>query len=493
MTTSRSELRVAVVGAGPAGLAAAVAAADGGATVVLIDAETGPGGQYWRHPAAGDLPSVPHLYHHLRKYRELMRRMQAHRVDGRVTYLPGHHVWSLERNDAGVVLYAVDRRGRAPVARELHADRLVLAPGAYDLQVPFPGWDLPGVLTAGGAQSLLKGHGVVAGTRVLVAGTGPFLLPVALGLADSGATVLGVHEAGSPRGWARSGAAIARNPGKLAEGAGYAARLARHRVAYRTRSMVLRAHGSTTLEAVTVAPVDRDGRPDRARAARIEVDTLAVGWGFVAQLELPLALGCATTIALDGAVSVLVDDEQRTDVPGVLVAGEACGIGGAELAVLEGEVAGAAAAGGTGVPAPLRRRRKRLRDFASALQRAHPVPASWIDAVDADTVVCRCEEVSAGALRAVVDRDGVGDARTAKLLVRPGMGWCQGRMCGYATTCLTAAWAGREPVWQPAERPIAVPVQLGLLVDRHEQTLARGRRAPGLVPEPTDGAAATRP
>lgn len=463
MPTSRSEHRIAVVGAGPAGLAAAVAAADAGARVMLVDAEPGPGGQYWRHPSGPAGPAIKHLHHHLDRYRDLVNRLHGHRAGGRLIYLPGHHVWSLERDDPGFVLQAVDRRGAAPVARELRAAQLILAPGAYDLQVPFPGWDLPGVYTAGGAQSLLKGHGVVAGARVLVAGTGPFLLPVAVGLAAGGATVVGVHEAGSPARWARDVGAIVGNPGKVAEGTGYAARLARHRVPYRTRSMIVRAHGGSALEAATVAPVDRSGRPDLGRATRHEVDALAVGWGFVAQLELPLALGCGTSVGADGAVSVVVDEGQRTDVPGVFVAGEACGVGGAELAMVEGEMAGGAAAGRPGLAAPLRRRRKRLRDFAAALQRAYPVPGGWIDGVEADTVICRCEEVTAGALRTVVDRDGVADGRTAKLLVRPGMGWCQGRMCGYATTCLTASWSGGAPVWQVAERPIAVPVPLGVL------------------------------
>ena len=137
--------------------------------------------------------------------------------------------------------------------------RLVLAVGAYDRQAPFPGWTLPGVVTAGGVRALLKGSGVVAGSRVVVAGTGPFLLPVAAGLADSGATVLGVHEAASPRAWLSHVGPVLRNVGKLGEAVGYARALVRHRVPLRTRSIVLAAEGDDHLEAVTVARVRHNG------------------------------------------------------------------------------------------------------------------------------------------------------------------------------------------------------------------------------------------
>jgi NADPH-dependent 2,4-dienoyl-CoA reductase/sulfur reductase-like enzyme len=459
---------VVVVGAGPAGLAAATRAAAAGCTVALVDAGHRVGGQYWRQPAGAALREVDlaHLHHDLGTYAALRAELDDHVCAGRVQHLHEHHVWTVGHEGERFVVRMVDRSDAAhPEAPQVRiaGRRLVLAPGAYDRQVPFPGWDLPGVLTAGGAQALLKGHGVAAPGRIVVAGTGPFLLPVAAGLAASGADVVGVHEAASPARWLRHGATLARNAGKLGEAVGYARTLTRHRVPVRTRSVLVAAHGVDQLEAVTVARVGRDGVAASGSEERIAADTLAVGWGFTPQLELPLALGCATRVDTDGSLVCRVDDDQQSSVPGVYVAGEACGVAGAAVAVIEGTLAGDAAAGRAGGDVRLKRRRASLRRFAAAMHDAHPVPSGWPERLEPDTVVCRCEEVTSARLRAAV-ADGAFDARAAKLVVRTGMGWCQGRVCGYATACLTARWSGRA--YDPAAlatRPVAAPVTLGEL------------------------------
>lgn len=447
---------IAVVGAGPAGLAAASAAANAGASVALIDAAPRPGGQFWRHRAQG-IERDADLHHDLATFSRL-------RPDNSIKHLPGHQVWTIEAGDQGCTVRAL-----APDQTEtvIDAGFLILAPGAYDRQIPFPGWDLPGVLTAGGAQALLKGQGVVAGQRVLVAGTGPFLLPVAAGLAARGATVVGVHEASHPAAWLRhpSGAL-----GKLPEALGYLRILRRHRVPVRYRSAVVAVEGDRQASAVLTAPIAPNGSFLLHRATRVPVDVVAIGWGFTPQLELPLAAGCRTRVDEDGSLVVVVDSDQFTSHPRVLAAGEVTGVGGAALAVTEGTIAGAAAAGRAGATpvrprdlSRLRRRRARLRDFARALQQVYPVPAAWADDLPDDTVVCRCEEVTVGQLREAVDL-GAADVRTAKLLSRAGMGWCQGRVCGYAACCLVARWTGAPYDPRPgAERPVAVPLRLGTL------------------------------
>lgn len=470
MTTSRSEHDIVVVGAGPAGLAAAARAASAGLTVALVDAGMRTGGQYWRQPAgpALDERGLADLHHDLAIYDRLSDALKREMAAGRVVHLAGHHVWTLERRGDGFVVHAVTTAagsGVSPgsVERHIRGRQLVLAPGAYDRQVPFPGWTLPGVLTAGGVQALLKGHGVAAGRRIIVAGTGPFLLPVAAGLATAGAQVVGVHEAASPTAWLRHLLALVRNAGKLGEGLGYARTLARHRVPVRTRSVIVAAHGSDSVQAVTVARADGRGGVAVGSEERIEADTLAVGWGFTPQLELPLALGCATRGDLDGSLVCVVDEAQQSSVPGVYIAGEACGVGGAALAVVEGEIAGRALAGAP-VGGALHRRRTALRQFAAAMHQAHPVPSGWMTRLEPDTVVCRCEEVTAARLHAAVEEQDARDARAAKLLARTGMGWCQGRVCGYATACLTAQWA--ETPYDPAmiaTRPVAAPIRLGTL------------------------------
>ncbi|CAM5337831.1 FAD-dependent oxidoreductase OS=Streptomyces tendae OX=1932 GN=F3L20_14650 PE=4 SV=1 [Streptomyces tendae] len=467
-----------VVGAGPAGMAAAATALAGGLRVVLVDSGTAVGGQYWRHPPERARAAIPtdDLHHGLRRYRALCEALAAGRAAGRLDLRLGHHVWSAVREGDGFAVHAVDRR-EAPreTALVLRAPRLLAATGAYDRQLPFPGWDLPGVLTVGGLQALLKGGGVAAGSRVALGGTGPFLLPVAAGLAARGVEVVAVCEAAHPRAWLRHPGALLRNPGKWAEGAGYAAALVRHRVPVRPRTAIVAAEGGARVTSVRIAALAPDGSPRPGTERRVEVDAVGVGWGFAPQLDLLVTLGCALTDSADGNVVAAVDGGQRTTVPGLYAAGETCGVGGAALAVNEGRLAAEsvlADAGATPVPAnrrlaAVRSAVARQRAFARAMALAHPLPPAWPSWLTDETVVCRCEEVTAGAIRAA-RADGAHDHRQVKQLTRAGMGWCQGRMCGPAVHCLTA---GRR-AYEPAERLVATPVTLGALADLDEAPTA---------------------
>ncbi|MCL3997116.1 FAD/NAD(P)-dependent oxidoreductase [Streptomyces lavenduligriseus] len=455
--------RLAVVGAGPAGLAAALTAAAQGVRVLLVDAADQAGGQFYRQPATGLGARRPHAPHHRRRTWERLRTgLERHRAAGRITHLTGHHVWCVtgesESGSRGFTVYAL----RGPGQEEgvtVRADAVLLATGGYERVLPFPGWTLPGVVTAGGAQAMLKGQLVLPGRTAVVAGTGPLLLPVATGLAAAGARVAALVESAGPAALSRRLPALAAQPGRLAEGAGYAARLLWHGVRVLPRHTVLAAHGTERLEAVTVAALDRAGRPRPGTARRVRCDTLAVGHGLLPHTDLAETLGCALS-----GTAVRVDAEQRTDVPGVWAAGEATGVGGAALALAEGRIAGHSAAArlyGT-APDPRRwaaadRARTRARAFAAALDAVYAPPAGWAERLPDETVVCRCEEVTAGRVREAVGTLGAGDARTVKLLTRAGMGWCQGRMCGPAVAGLTGC-----PL-DPGRRPFARPVPLGVL------------------------------
>jgi thioredoxin reductase len=422
--------------------------------VVLVDAAARPGGQYWRHPGEG-VAAVSDLHHDLATFRGLRAALPL------ATYLSDHQVWNVEADENGFVVRALHRGA----AVELLASRLVLAPGGYDRQLPIPGWDLPGVLAAGGAQALLKGNQVVPGRRVVVAGTGPFLLPVAAGLLARGAEVAAALEANDPRGWLRQLPAVMRNAAKLREGAAYAATLARHRTPYRTGHAVLAVHGDRRVEAVTVARLDGEWQVLAGTERQVECDTVALGWGFTPLLELPLMLGCATAVDVDGSLVVTVGDGQESSVPGVYAAGEATGVGGAALAVVEGAIAGVVASGGR-PNERLLHRRTALRGFAAAMHAAYPVRDGWRGWLADDTLLCRCEEVAAGTVLAAVRDLGARDARTAKLLTRAGMGWCQGRVCGFALARLVSGEAGTA--YDPrgiAERMPAVPVPLDVLAE----------------------------
>ncbi|MFI6876786.1 FAD-dependent oxidoreductase [Streptomyces sp. NPDC050400] len=466
MTAHGERPRLAVVGAGPAGLAAALAAARQGLTVTLVDAAPQAGGQFHRQPAEGlGARRARALHHRWRTWERLRDGLARHVATGRITHLTDHHVWYVEREKGTdpdpcgtFVVHAL----RGPAQEEpatVRADGLVIATGGYETVLPFPGWTLPGVITAGGAQAMLKGGLVLPGRTAVVAGTGPLLTPVAAGLAAAGARVAALVEAAGARGVARSAPALAAHPGKLAEGARYAAELLRHRVPVRSRHTVVAAHGTDRLDAVTVAALDPDGRVRTGTRHRVPCDTLAVGHGMLPHTELAETLGCA----VDGG-RVRVDDEQRTDVPGVWAAGETTGIGGADLALAEGRIAGLSAAARLNSLTPDRSSwrsaaaaRSRLRRFASAVDAVYRPPAHWTDQVTDDTVVCRCEEVPAADVRAAVGELGAGDLRTVKLLTRAGMGWCQGRMCGPAVAGLLGC---ELPV---SRRPFARPVPLGVL------------------------------
>ncbi|TVZ96403.1 NAD(P)/FAD-dependent oxidoreductase [Streptomyces sp. BK340] len=456
---------LAVVGAGPAGLAGALAAAARGVRVTLLDAAELAGGQFYRQPAAALGARRPQALHHQwRTWERLRDGLDRHIAAGRVTHLTDHHVWCVEGELGDFAVHAL----RGPAQEEgvsVRADAVLLATGGYERVLPFPGWTLPGVVTAGGAQAMLKGGLVLPGRTAVVAGTGPLLLPVATGLAAAGARVAALVESAGPKTLLRRAPALVAQPDKLAEGAWYGGRLVRHGVRTLPRHTVVEAHGTDRLEAVTVGALDRDGRLRPGRVRSIPCDTLAVGHGMLPHTDLAETLGCTLS-----GTDVRVDDEQRTDVPGIWAAGETTGIGGAALSLAEGHIAGRSVAArlhGT-TPDPRRwaaaaRARTRLREFFAVLDTVYAPPADWAGRITDDTVVCRCEEVTAGQVRTAVGTLGAGDLRTVKLLTRAGMGWCQGRMCGPAVAGLTGC-----PL-APGRRPFARPVPLGVLADLPER------------------------
>ncbi|MGP4007251.1 FAD-dependent oxidoreductase [Streptomyces sp. 4N124] len=450
---------LAVIGAGPAGLAATVAAAACGVRVTLIDSVPEAGGQFYRQPATELRARRPQALHHQWRTWERLRDALAGAVEtGRVTHLTDHHVWFAEGQSGHFTVHTL----LGPEQEEpavVHADAVLLATGGYERVLPFPGWTLPGVITAGGAQAMLKGTLAVSGHTAVVAGTGPLLLPVATGLAAAGVKVAALVESAHPKDFVRRTRALVAQPGKVGEGAQYAAQLLRHRVRTLAHHTVVEAHGTERLEAVTVAALDGAGRVRPGTERRIPCDTLAVGHGMLPHTDLAETLGCR----LDGP-NVHVDDEQRTDVPRVWAAGETTGIGGAALALAEGHIAGCSAAARLNGAEPdprvwdaAAKSRSSLREFFAALDTVYAPPVHWAEQITDDTVVCRCEEVTGGAIRDAVGELGAGDLRTVKLLTRAGMGWCQGRVCGPAV----AGLAGCAEM--PGRRPFARPVPLGVL------------------------------
>jgi NADPH-dependent 2,4-dienoyl-CoA reductase/sulfur reductase-like enzyme len=385
-----------------------------------VDDNFSPGGQVWRQEAEADAFFSPPVFEWLSKL-----------VAAKAEWLPGTQVVGSEGPGPSPLLV----EGGGEVGR-LRWRRLVLATGARERFLPFPGWTLPGVLGAGGLQALVKAGLPIEGRRVVVAGSGPLLLAVAAYLKKRGARVAAVAEQAPLSRLAPFAAALARlAPGKLVEGARL--RWALRGVPYRTGCWVARAEGRGQLQGVTLT----DGR----RAWAEPCDFLACGFGLVPNTELPALLGCAV-----GDGGVVVDEYQRTTVADIFCAGEPTGIGGLEKSLVEGRIAGLAAAGREDRARWLFGQRRRWRRFARALEEAFALRPELRRLARDDTLVCRCEDVALGRLR------NCGGWREAKLQTRCGMGPCQGRVCGPAVEFLFG-WRAESV------RPPVLPASVGAL------------------------------
>jgi len=440
---------IIVVGAGPAGLAAAKSAAGKGCQVTVIDSQPRGGGQYWRHltEVSGYKSNRSAAY---------LKELHQNKL---ITHITGAQVWSAEKLGDGYQLNYL----QAGVEKKISAQKIILTTGAYDRTLPFPGWTTSGVMTPGGAQSLLKGHGVVAGKAIIVSGTGPFLLPVATALAKSGAHVE-IIEAQSPLRWVLSPLALLLNPGKFPELIHYASAIVRLKIKVSFGSAV-----TEYKDGVAQVSQVRSNLSIRKKNVRsIKADVVATGWGFLPDVTLGGILGCAQTLDGDETVVFKVDSEQRSSAQNIWVAGEATGIGGADLALAEGAIAGLSAAGSR-IPAGLRWKRFTKRLFAKALQRSYPVGRGWQEWLRDETVICRCEEVCSQEIIESVQELGAEDARTSKLFTRAGMGLCQGRICSRNVSDLVAGTTkcpvSRNERLAASNRPIAAPISLGVLGD----------------------------
>jgi Xaa-Pro aminopeptidase/thioredoxin reductase len=323
---------VAVVGAGAAGLRAATAAAGAGAATVLLDSYLRAGGQYYRQPAPGHHPS--------RTQAAGYRLIDQARAAG-VEIRTGVSVWDAEPGCLHLVA-----GGRS---EQLDCRALVVATGAYERVAAFPGWTLPGVYTAGAVQSLLKEHGVLAGRRVLLAGSGPLLLVVAAELARRGVAIAGVLEAtrlpreGAAHPWTAA-AGLWRQGARVREGVAAATRLARARVRVRTGWGVVRALGEREVEAAVIARLDRRWRPVPGTERTIACDTVATHYSLEPAVDLLRLLGARLDHRPELGGWVPVCSVTATSVPGVFAAGDCTGIGGVGMSLVEGALAGAAAA-----------------------------------------------------------------------------------------------------------------------------------------------------
>lgn len=435
-----SSTELAVVGAGPAGLAAAVQAAEFGLDVTVIDEQPRYGGQIYRQPPAPFAPLSTAGGRDTVKARALFERVERKRIRFRLDTL----VWGAappEPDGTALSLFGGSR------SHTLRARTLILATGATERVYPFPGWTLPGVYTAGAMQILLKSQFVLPGKRVVVAGTGPLLLVLAEQLHEAGAQVLAILELASlAEGWARLHQWWG-NGALLAEGLGYHWRRTRAGIPFRQRMAVLEARGESQVREIVIGAVDRGWHPVPGTREALAVDAVAVSHGFASNTELGLLLGCEHRYDEDrGGWVPVVDEQQQTSVPGVFTSGDCAGVAGSAVAEVEGALAALGAArflNRTGpdehrrLAAPLLRRLRRLGRFRAFLDPLSRFRPGLLDLCAPETLVCRCEGVTRGEIDRAIAQ-GYTHQLSLKLKTRTGMGLCQGRICRPALTQLMA-------------------------------------------------------
>ncbi len=417
---------VLVVGAGPAGIAACVSAAESGSRVILIDDNPLPGGQIWR--ASIEDPANPKS--HDSQAASWLSRLQAcsaqQLLSTRVVARLGENCVLAENESSSF---------------EITFRHAILATGARELVLPFPGWTLPNVFAPGGLQALVKSGLPVRGKRIVVAGTGPLLLAVAAFFKSKGARIEGIYDQAP---WQRIipfAADLIKRPSLLVSALVYRTSLLSSPLRYGW--WPVSATGEHALRSVTLT--------NGIRTKTIPCDMLACGFHLIPNTELQSAFGCNL---VDG--KAIVDEDQRTSASGVFSVGESAGVGGLDLALLEGQIAGFTASGKQANARPLLRKRDALRKIAVAMDRTFaPRPELRHLALD-DTIICRCEDVPWASLRQHHSM------RHARIDSRCGMGPCQGRICGAALKFLTG-WESR------ATRPPIYTVRLSTLI-RETQT-----------------------
>lgn len=427
---------LAIIGAGPAGMSAALTAADHGLTVVVIDEQQRAGGQIFRQPPEAFTGSVLHPTAGYGWATELIRRFEE---DPRLTTEFGWSAIGVLHDDAepGDLCVAINHPEHG--TRVIGARRLLIATGAYDLPVAFPGWTLPGVMTAGGVQTLVKAQRIAPVGDVVLAGAHPLLLLVADLLVRDGVPVREVAFAQSiptPTDMLRALGAVPGHLRMLAETGAIVARLVRKGVRVSPRTIVTAAHGTEHVSGIELARVDRQWRVTGA-PREVAASHLVLGYGFSASTELARQIGCE--LAFDsprGGWVVEHDERLRTSVPGVFVAGEPTGVAGADRSCAEGALAGLGIAADLGRPVPSAKfaeaeRGIRATRFSTVVQQMfEPVREALGDLATRETTICRCELVTRGAIDDFLESSPfVSNVNAVKLSCRTGMGPCQGRYC----------------------------------------------------------------
>jgi len=452
-----------IVGAGPAGMRAAEQLVAAGQRPIVIDEAHRFGGQIYRQPPAAMQRERRDLYgFEAGRATAVLDRFES--LLPHIDYRPNTLVWQVEANALQLL-----HGGRT---HALPFDALVLATGATDRVLPFPGWTLPGVTTLGAAQVALKYQACLIGPRVVFAGTGPLLYLVAWQYASHGGQVVAVLDSAPASAKLRAAPRMLARPAVAAKGAYFLARLRLAGVPLHSGVSLLKAEGSERVTALTW----------RANGVTHTTACDAIGFGHGLRSETQLAdlAGCAFDYdAIDQAWLPTRDAAGRSSVRGVYLAGDGAGVLGADAAELSGARAALAALEDTvqqtamGRAAQIERETQAHITFRRGLETAFALPTRWATDAPDELIVCRCEEITAGELRACVRDTGARELNRLKALTRIGMGRCQGRMCAPAAARLLADAAGCElkDVGRLRGQAPIKPLPISLLHDRAPNTV----------------------
>lgn len=429
----RTEFPAVIVGAGPAGVRAAYTLVKHGVATVVIDEAPRSGGQIYRQPPPLLSTPAKALYGFEARKAEALH-LDFEEIKALVDYRPNELVWNACDQTLDLWNAATSRYSQQPWRD------IILATGAIDRVLPVPGWTLPGVYSLGGAQIALKHQGCAIGRRVVLAGNGPLLYLVAYQYKKAGADVRAVLD---HSGFASQLSALPRlcaMPRVLAKGLYYLAWLRLHGVVIHSGARLSSVDGEDCVERVCWEDCG-----DQNKRHSIECDALGFGYGLRSETQLADLLGCRFAFADEQRAFVPEQDHGQSSQPHVFLAGDGSRVMGADAAELAGEQAALRLLAARGVATDQQRLHRigaslrRIGTFRSGIERAFPFPEDWAAHVADETVICRCEQLTAGELRAMIESNGIDEINRLKALSRVGMGRCQGRVCACAAAELLAA------------------------------------------------------
>ncbi len=464
-TNDIKKVDLVVLGAGPAGVAAANVASKEGAEVVIIDENSSAGGQIYRAPPNEFQPQNSFKSDEFREGEKQRNILE----NSNLTALFKHRVWSVSSD---LVVSTVGPNGLS----SWHARSLIIANGALERIIPFPGWTIPGVIGLAASTILLKSQYVLPGQSTVVAGCGPLLIAVANGIIKSGGKVSAIIDLNSKSDWIKAFPRLFSRPDQLFKGMSWFANIMKAGIKLYGGHAVTNTKQVDNVLRISIAPINSAGSIlDSKNQKIVEGDCLAIGHGLFPSTEITRLLKAKHIYdPLKGGWVPLIDDDFRSSIPGVYIAGDATGISGAFSAVQKGRIAGMAAVRDLNVMSSQKYKAKikseliilkKNENFGKAAVRLMKFRPELIQTITSETIVCRCEDVFRSEIDEAIE-SGARDLNQLKAWTRCGMGPCQGRTCSEAIEAILASkvgsrelagqWTGRTPL-----RPVPIEQIIG--------------------------------